>query len=381
MKGKGQKRAHNMIVRARKAKSNEIVPSLPEPASYERDAVAFWSRRITLSLAIGNGAGILAISGFISGSENISDAAVFSYDAIAYFLSGLSFSFAAFFISFFWVGFRIDVINDYLEKLEKLKGRQGLHSGFDAIDVWKNRPFIYSLSFILGLAQLGIILAAGAFFYLGSASILTGLSNAACQSTLSQAACGRQPKFPFVSMDSLSLEPTIVSVSGSSRTNDPSGESWISSLVLTPTYNNSEIDSAFFYQYVRLARENPTTYEYETCYIYFSNAMSGDALAYDLSDRLESVVQLSARDAGEVDIRPAEMLVSVFVTDGEGLTGSSKLALSALAGGGVRMGKPTERRNAVQAFVSRRDRPVWVSRRAEMTDECRSLVEAARLLD
>lgn len=165
--------------------------TVPEIAQHERDAAAFWHRRIAISLLIGNGAGVLAVGGFLGKAEAISVAAPIVYPALALFLTGVAFGFANLFISLTWSATRIDSYADFFTKVEALRKQKYV------TDDGLTKNTVFGIALLLALLQIACLGGAGAYFYFASAKVVVGLGRIACASEPSADFCSSKPSFIF----------------------------------------------------------------------------------------------------------------------------------------------------------------------------------------
>jgi hypothetical protein len=176
-----------------KAKRDRKLAELqvPEIAQHEREAAAFWHRRIATSLLIGNGAGVVAVGGFLGKAETVNVAAPIVYPALALFLTGVAFGFVNLFISLIWSASRIDAYVDFFTKMEAIRKQKYV------TDEGLTKNTIFGIATILFCLQFACLLGAGASFYLASAQVVIGLGRIACTTEPSAAFCENKPSFMF----------------------------------------------------------------------------------------------------------------------------------------------------------------------------------------
>lgn len=329
------------------------VPPFPEIAPHERDAAAFWARRIATSLAIGNGAGIVALSGFLSNAENLENAAAFTYRSFSFYLSGLAFAFISFFVSLAWASMRLDAAEEYFTKLGRMADKaKAAGTSLDLGDMWKARPIVFGVFIFMFFLQLVVLCFSGLFFYLGSAAIVGGMSELACTSSRGQQVCGIRPTFPFSLVEDVASDPVVVAVTGnsSSHGNREQPEHWVRSLRITPVDPTKSIHDAYFFQWVRLSTTNRYG-EFTSCYIEISSFFSGDELSYDRRAVADRLINFSTNDAGTVDVRPAELEVSVVLERDGKLVDSQDFSVTGAANGAVGIGRVLAARPGLQGAL------------------------------
>jgi hypothetical protein len=187
--GKASKARRQVLSRRPSLTQNKR--EMGEPAAHERDAIAFWFRRLATTLALGNGAGVLALSGYITNSKHVEAAAIVGYPSLSFFLSGALLSFTSFVLSLIWASFRIEAYTEYFDRLSKLK------HVFDK-DQNQLKNAVTIIGVIVFLGQVFAIGSSGWFFYSGCYAIVEGLRNIACVSSSDRAYCDRSasPLFP-----------------------------------------------------------------------------------------------------------------------------------------------------------------------------------------
>lgn len=164
---------------------------VPEVAPHEREAASFWYRRIATSLLIGNGAGVLAVGGFLGKAEALAVVAPLVYPALAKFLTGVAFGFGSLFISLFWTSGRIDTYVEFYTKMETI-GRKIVDPKLAGGKAWIN--IILPL---LLFAQIGFLMASGWYFYTGSTQVVLTVGRVACQVAPTSPFCDERPSFLF----------------------------------------------------------------------------------------------------------------------------------------------------------------------------------------
>lgn len=371
----------------RRIRSAEIKPSrpsslppVPDPAPHERDATAFWFRRFVTSLAIGNGAGLIGLSSYVGGSEDVPSAAAFAFHGFSYFLSGLAFAFASLFISLLWTAFRLDAFGEYFSRFEKtVNDAKKAGKPIELGDAWSARPVVYTFAVIFFLSQIALIISSGGFFYAGSASVLSGIAQAACSKNAGAGTCPYDATFPFFTTLATGGESDrLVTVVGSSTSHGDPSEHWVRSLRIAPTNEKFSISSVNFEQRVRLSSSDDRG-QFVSCYLDVPLFLLGDALSYDRRKEADALINFASHNAGAVDVRPAELFVSIFLDEGEELAASTRLAITAGPDGTITVGNPIDRSALVQSAMRDHGAGMLAIISDDVTNECRSLITASQI--
>lgn len=179
---------------------------------HEREAAAFWFRRITTTLLVGNGGGVIAVASYLSNAKDTATAAVLAYPALSYFLSGVLVTVCSYTVAMLWSGFRVEAYaKHYAQKLEQLrsieKNRVKPKEGFFAElkREWNKAPTPaerdvgwFTLSFaLLGVVQLGALVGAGWLFYAGASTVIAGAQEMLCRSQPNNEFCRFPPSVIF----------------------------------------------------------------------------------------------------------------------------------------------------------------------------------------
>nr|WP_295237662.1 hypothetical protein [uncultured Brevundimonas sp.] len=330
-------------------------------------------------MAIGNGAGIVGLSGFISGADNIANAASFTFHGFSYFLSGLAFAFAGFFISLIWSAFRIDALGEYFAKAEKaVEEAKRRGKSIELGEVWATRPIYYTLGILFGFIQIAVIIGSGALFYAGSESVLDGLSKAACSKNLGGESCPYKAAFPFTAASTFIGSDNPIVLTGVSSLDEDGREGWVSKLQISPVRNSQTIRSVYFEQRVRLADFSRAGREM-FCYLEVTFFLAGDALSYDRRSSANQLIEFSASDSGTVDIRPAELLTTVILNENGQIADSAIISVNATSDGGVKVGKPIPRDDVVQAVLSSNRTGIVAIVTDKTSSICARLIKGARI--
>lgn len=190
-------------------------PKLSPLGDGEREAISWWFRRISTTLALANAGGVVALGSLAGGSESITVAALFAYPAIALFFTGAFYAFASFGLQFVYAFLRLDAIAQVDAARIKWRKAKGLPATISLL------PTLIFFAYSCLMAYT--IFSSGMYFYNGAKSITATASAVACSSEGFEVLC-RAPVSPLFSPPSPAAITSIKSLNAISSVDKNVGE-------------------------------------------------------------------------------------------------------------------------------------------------------------
>ncbi|MBU1347135.1 MAG: hypothetical protein KKA16_09310 [Alphaproteobacteria bacterium] len=164
---------------------------LPEIGDRDRETSAFWFRRITTAILLGNGAGVIAIGSYIADGKDNADTLGLAYPAMASFLSGIVLGFICYLTSYISTSMRLEAYVEIINRAAELARNAGKKTATTQHDG------MFFFLILLVVAQIFFIIGSGASFYNGSSYVLSVLGQAACSKKQETYCYGTPILFPF----------------------------------------------------------------------------------------------------------------------------------------------------------------------------------------
>lgn len=165
---------------------------LPEAGDRERETSAFWFRRVTTTVLLGNGAGVIALGSYIANGNDNADISRLAYPAMSSFLSGALLGFTCYIISYASTSMRFEAYMTIIERAAKIAKNSGKKT------VTTQHDGVFYFLIILVCMQIACLIGSGVSFYKGSVYVLSYLGKSACSQKVEDYCYGSPLLFPFV---------------------------------------------------------------------------------------------------------------------------------------------------------------------------------------
>jgi uncharacterized membrane protein len=198
--------------------SEELEPVMEQKSAAEKEASAYWFRQINTALALGNAGGIVTLAGFAGNTDNLKLAALITYPAISYFLTGVSFAFVAFGLQFVYSTLRLEEYAELNERQIQWRQTRGMPARINWLAT--------AAFFIYWPLQFGALCASGFYFYNGAGEVSGQTGALHCAIIPNSDACSERPTLILNSPSKTQAERvrSIPNLTGSDQSDRPAAK-------------------------------------------------------------------------------------------------------------------------------------------------------------
>lgn len=185
----------SIIQLARRERASQLrvqADPLPEAGDRERETSAFWFRRVTTTVLLGNGAGVIALGSYIANGNDAADISRLAYPAMASFLSGALLGFTCYIISYASASMRFEAYITIIERAARIAKNAGKKT------VITQHDGVFYFLLVLVCIQIVCLIGSGVSFYKGAGYVLSYLGKSACSQNVEDYCYGSPLLFPLI---------------------------------------------------------------------------------------------------------------------------------------------------------------------------------------